>query len=380
MMKKLFLFSVAALAFCACSSDEVVSENSAANQQPKQISFTPLNKVNTRAAVHGTTFPDQDMYVAAYMAAPNASNYFEKTAFKKNYQGGTSSASVNIWGGDPARYWPLSPATINFLAVTGASVNANHFTFSATNYANSVAVAYTIGNGYSATTQSDIMYAVGQGTVTQSNNTLAFAGGGTGENIGMTFYHALALLNFQVKAYSTTEVNKIVVNSITVNGASYTGNLTVTNANYAATDGSAKTRPTITWAPSPAVAATVAGTSSCAFPYTVVNKDDYYPGNSVDPLTWWNIMIVPSDTKATVTNRGFRSFTINYTVKGNTGQADQTYNYTYYPSGNTSTDTNVDEGKIYTYKINFRLHEIRIEPSVTDWVATSPAINPIDVQ
>ena len=29
-MKKLFLFSVAALAFCACSSDEVVSENSAA--------------------------------------------------------------------------------------------------------------------------------------------------------------------------------------------------------------------------------------------------------------------------------------------------------------------------------------------------------------
>ena len=82
-MKKLFLFSVAALAFCACSSDETVSEKTAANQQPKQISFTPLNKVNTRAAVHGTTFPDQDMYVAAYMAAPNAGNYFEKTALRR---------------------------------------------------------------------------------------------------------------------------------------------------------------------------------------------------------------------------------------------------------------------------------------------------------
>ena len=379
-MKKLFLFSVAALAFCACSSDETVSEKTAANQQPKQISFTPLNKVNTRAAVHGTTFPDQDMYVAAYMAAPNAGNYFEKTAFKKNYQGGTATASDGIWGGAPARYWPLSPATLNFLAVTGGSIDAAHFTFGATNYASSAAVAYTTGNSYGPTTQSDIMYAVGQGTVTQSNNTLTFAGGGTGENIGMTFYHALALLNFQVKAYSATEVGKIVVNSITVNGASYTGNLTVTNANYAATDGSAKTQPTITWAPSPAVAATVAGTTSCVFPHTVASKDDYYPSNDADPLNWWNIMIVPSDTKTPITNRGFRSFTINYTVKGNSGQADQTYNYTYYPSGDANSDTNVDEGKIYTYKINFKLHEIRIEPSVTNWVAATPAIGDIDVQ
>jgi hypothetical protein len=170
-------------------------------------------------------------------------------------------------------------------------------------------------------------------------------------------------------------VNKIVVNSITVNGASYTGNLTVTNANYAATDNSAKPQPTITWLPSPATSAQVTGISN----YTLASNTTYYPDNASG--SYANIMIIPSDTEGTSpTGRGFRSFTINYTVKGNTGQADQTYNYTYYPSGNANSDTNVDEGKIYTYKINFKLHEIRIEPSVTDWVATSPGIDPINVQ
>ena len=65
-MKKLFLFSVAALAFCACSNDTVVSDSNSVIQ-PKEISFSPLTKPNTRAAVDGTTFPTTlDMMVTAY--------------------------------------------------------------------------------------------------------------------------------------------------------------------------------------------------------------------------------------------------------------------------------------------------------------------------
>lgn len=376
MKKYLFIFSVATLGFAACSNDDVVAENNALGQQPKEIAFMPLTTPQTRAAVHGTTFPDQDMYVAAYMAAPaaNVGNYFAKTTFKKNYQGGSSSASDNIWGGSPARYWPLSAATINFLAVTAGANPADEFTFDATNYANTATVAYTAANGYSNSSQVDVMYAVGQGVVSQSNNTLSFAGGGTGENVAMTFYHAMALLNFQVKANSTTEVNKIKINSITVNGASYTGSLLVTNANYAATTTAAKTQPKITWTPEAATSAVVTGISN----YTLASKDNYYPDNS---SAWANIMIIPSDTEGgSPTARGFRSFTINYTVLAGEGETDQTYDYTYYPSGNSSADFNVTEGKIYTYQINFKLHEIRIQPVVTDWTDATSYPSSFDVQ
>ena len=326
--------------------------------------------------------PDQTLYVAAYQAVATSpatvGNYFDKTSFIKNYQNGSSGASDNVWGGNPARYYPLSPATLNFLAVTGKEGSTdigNHVTFNTTNYAQDVTVAYTSANSYSKTSQVDIMYGVGQGVVSQSGNSLSFAGGGTtsAENIAMPFNHALALLNFQVKAASG-QAGLIQVNSITVHGASYTGTLEVVNANYAATDASAKTQPKIFWTPAAAEDNVVTGISD----YTLTTS--FYPDNSAS--NWANVMIIPSNTEDRTDNsiddpiqRGFNSFTINYTVKAQTGFAAQTYEYTYWPSGTVDTKTDVQEGKIYTYQITLTLHEIRIEPSVTDWTngAGSPA-------
>ena len=68
-MKKLLLFSVAALSFCACSNDTVVSDSNS-TVEPKEISFAPLAKPNTRAAdtqpyaIDGDAFPiELNMYV-----------------------------------------------------------------------------------------------------------------------------------------------------------------------------------------------------------------------------------------------------------------------------------------------------------------------------
>jgi len=378
MKKYFYLFATAAVALASCSSDDTIAENSSfGNQQQKEIAFSAFTSPQTRAAVHGTGMPDQTLYVAAYQAAATSpatvGNYFAKTSFKKNYQGGASGATDNVWGGDPARYYPLSPATLNFLAVTGkesATDIGSHVDFNATNYAQDVTVAYTSANSYSKTSQVDIMYGVGQGIVSQTGNNLGFAGAGTtsAENVAMTFNHALALLNFQVKA-ATGQAGLIQVNSITVNGASYNGTLAVKNANYAATDASAKTQPKIMWTPAAAEANAVTGISN----YTLTTE--FYPTNADnDAANWANLMIIPSDTYDATDNstddpiqRGFNSFTINYTVKAQTGFAAQTYEYTYWPSGTVDTPTNVQEGKIYTYKITLTLHEIRIEPVVTDW-------------
>lgn len=390
MKKKLFFFAAAAVALASCSNDEVVSQNTTlSDNQQKEIAFNPLTTPLTRAAVHGITMPDQSLYVAAYQAATatgTVGNYFDKTAFLKNYQRGGTGASDDVWGGSPARYYPLGAATLNFLAVTGkgatSEINSteSYVAFDNTNYASAVTVNYTNGTaGYTDASQVDIMYATGQATVTQLGNGLTFAGGGTTstENVAMQFNHAFALLNFQVKAAAGSE-GLIEVNSITVDNAAYTGSLAITNAYYNATDATAKTKPRIQWTPDAKVAnATVTGISN----YTVDNTTSvtpstlWYPNNA---SSWANIMIVPSDTKgASPTQRGFDSFTITYTIKATTGQAAQQYTYTYWPSGTVGTRTNVQEGKIYTYQITFNLHEIRIEPSVTNWDEQGPTGVPV---
>ena len=386
-MKKLFLLvPVAALVMTACTSESTESVGATA-QQPKEISFAPLAQNPTRAAVHGNVMPEQPIYVAAYQAATatgTVGNYFAETQFLKNYKGGSASASDGVWGGVTPRYYPLGAATINFLAVTGNNgtkdINTTdaNVTFDATNYASAVQVKYSTTESYSAADQVDIMYATGQGVVSQSGNGLTFAGGGTTstENVAMTFNHAFALLNFQVKAAAGSE-GLIEVNSIQVNNAAFTGTLDITNAYYAETDATAKNQPKIQWTPDTKTDAVVTGISD----YTVDNTTSvtpstlWYPNNA---SSWANIMIVPSDTKGvSPTQRGFDSFTITYTIKATTGQAAQQYTYTYWPSNTVGTRTNVQEGKMYTYQITFNLHEIRVEPSVTDWVENGPTAVPV---
>ena len=79
-MKKLLLFSVAALAFCACSNDEVVSENKP-TYEPKEISFAPLTKPNTRAAILDGTFPTTSAIQVAAYDAQNSKNFFVNKSF-----------------------------------------------------------------------------------------------------------------------------------------------------------------------------------------------------------------------------------------------------------------------------------------------------------
>ena len=388
MKKYLLLASVAALAFTSCSDQSTEFVGDKVAQQAREITIMPLATPQTRAAVHGVAMPDQNIYVAAYQAATasgTVGNYFGETTYTKEYKAGTAltgSDKDGVWGGTTPRYYPLSAATINFLAVTGTSgsldINSTdaNVAFDGTNYASAVTVKYGTTQSYSETSQVDIMYATGQGVVTQTGNGMSFVGNGatSAENIAMTFNHALALLNFQVKAASGTE-GLITINSITINNAAYTGQLVVTNDKYNATDATATNQPKITWTPDANIATGVAVTGISNHVLT----NSFYPTNADnDADNWANIMIIPSDTEgASPTQRGFDSFTVTYTVNALSGFSAQQYTYTYWPS-TPSTTTNVAEGKIYTYQLTFNLHEIRVEPSVTDWAngTSSPsAIN-----
>jgi hypothetical protein len=331
-MKKNLFFMAAALAFCfSCSNDATVEENNVA-KQPKEIAFSAFATPNTRAAIDGTAFPTTlEMMVTAYQVSATggaAGVYFDATPFKYQFKGGSLSGEGSYWGGDPAKYWPLTAAYINFLAIA----NANSDNATGVTWGTDKADVVTIVMADNSSAQRDLMYARGNGEVTQSTNTLAFP-----DKVDMVFKHAQAWIDFKVKANSTVET-AITVNSITLTGAKYNGTYTITHANYDKSD----------------------GTQSASGAWSALGgaQNIPVPGWSAPALTTSfatvgnGLMIVPDDAAT----GDFTSFTINYTYDG------KTYTYTYTPAS-----TQVEQAKHYIYEITFKLHEIFINPTVTDW-------------
>lgn len=354
MKKTLFLVPLAALALAACSNDEVTEQNTTQNQ-PKEIAFQAITQPGTRAAVDGTTFPTTlDMKVAAYQVEATGSSagvYFDATTFKYQYVGGSSSGSGSYWGAETnAKYWPLTPAYINFLAIANANAdNATGVTWG-TNKADQV----TIVMSENSSSQRDLMYAIGGAGVTQDGNTLTFP-----DKVDMEFKHAQAWIDFKVKAKTTVET-AITVNSITLNGASYAGTYTVTHTNY-----DAKTSQSVAGAWSALGAKGKNSSDENTSVASEVASDAtaiVVPGWSATALTanfatvGNGLMIVPDDAATD----DFTSFTINYTYDS------KTYEYTYTPAS-----TQVEQKKHYIYEITFQLHEIYINPTVEDWADQS---------
>lgn len=346
MKKYLFLVSVAALAMTACTNE---SDEYVGSPESREISFMPVNQMATRAAVQGTAFPNQSMEVVAYQTDPSATNYFTKTTFAQD-------GSTGIWKGSTAKYWPLSAAKLNFFAVSGAGVNAADITIDNALLKTDVAdVKYTKAGAtgtYTNATQSDIMYAFGRGYVEQSGNALHFNSGTTTDApVAMVFKHAMSLIKFQVKAANTASC-AIKINSIKLNGASYTGALKLT-ADDAITANTGTPEITVAWTPDAAENnVTVPNISN----YTLT--ETYAPADGGAEGTWASLIVVPNATK------GFVSFTVNYTFDGHT------YDYTYTPSPVVP----VAAGNVYTYQLNFQLHEITISPSVTAWATGASSV------
>jgi hypothetical protein len=330
MKKNLFLISVAALAFAACSNDTTVEQNTTVNQ-PKEIAFSPLVQPNTRAAVDGTTFTPTTMQVAAWDVT-NSRDFFTATTFTKD---------ATTWKG--GKYWPFSAAYINFLAYTGLDLNVvgNSQSWDILDDETSQAASgVTLVMANNSSTQNDLMYAIGHGEVTFNSSTNAL---GFPANVPMTFMHAQAWVKFTVKAGDETSASAITVNSITLNSVSCAGTYTVTHTNYNATSGQS-----------------VAGVWS---EYAI--GEGNYPAVAASGYSALTTSVQDYASLMVVPNKGMASFTINYTLDGNT------YNYTYTPASTT-----LAQAYKYTYNITLTVHEIEIAPSVTNWTEGGPtAVN-----
>ena len=366
MKKNLFILAVAAVALASCSSDDTIAENSnVGKNQQKEIAFMPVTQKATRAAVDGTVFPTTlSMKVAAYDVT-NTRDFFAATTF-------SHSGSGTIWTG--GKYWPLSVTDINFLAIANANAdNETGVTWGApTTSASPYASKAVVVMSDNSSAQRDLMYAKGFGQVTQSGtNGLTFP-----TNVPMVFEHAQAWISFTATADATSG-GKVTLNYITLNGASYSGTYTITHANYNASSGQTVSG---VW-----TALGNKGTDNGDQPTNVIANvttpytqtvtwtgwDDDSDAGTANVKTIPNgsvltigdgLMIVPDDAAT----GDFISFTVNYTLDGNT------YNYTYTPAS-----TNVEQKKHYIYDITFKLHEIQISATVTDWVDQTAVDVPI---
>lgn len=324
-MKKFFvLLSVAAVAMTACTNE---SNDYVGSSEAREITFSPITQNMTRGTSDGTDFPDYTIKVAAYDIT-HSRVFFTETEFTK----GTTYWSAS-------KYWPLSATAISFLGYT-------EFTGTSATFTNTQTLALTMTDN--STAQKDLMYACGYGAVTENGNDLTFP-----SQVDMLFKHAQAWIAFTVNADATTD-GKITLKSITLNGAKYAGTYTVTHANWNSTT-AADHSVSGAWSPSGSGSNIAVpgwtGTAAAA----AVSQTATAVGNG--------LLVVPDDTPSTP---DFTSFTITYELDG------KEYTYTYTPA---TASLDLEQGKKYTYNITFRLHEILINPSVTDWIASSTAVS-----
>lgn len=319
-MKKILLIAASAMmVFASCTK---VNVNYPDNGQPQEIAMFAVNKKATKAPVDGTAFPtNYNMMVAAYLAAGDATKgvYFTDKIFSKN---------GDTWTG--GQYWPVSAATLNFIAI--APQTDDQVTTTISN--NGVATVTIASN---ETNQNDVMYAVGQSAKTAGQQP---------ENVEMVFQHALSWVNFTFNTTNTADVT-IKINSVTINGAAYNGTLKVTSTEYTTTEDQ---EATTEWDwENPENPEKLNGILVPGGPDDGLELDGDYQ-------SFGDGLLVVPNVKAT-------NFVINYTItQGEQGeQVEHTFNYTY------ELKSAWDAAKKYTYAVNITLSKIEIDPSVDEW-------------
>lgn len=377
-MKKVLCFAAAALTlFAACQKTTVVYDNS----EPQEIAVFAVNKTATKAPVSNNVYPTgYEMKVAAYLASGGldantaSGDYFDGTLFKYD---------DSKWTG--GKYWPMSTASINFLAVstppseeppyTGSVSSVTFGTGDETKHSfvkqasvvfennqTTPAVAEVKDEIDNITTEAkaanynqfDLMYAAGNQSHTE---------GQTYSDVSMAFKHALSWIKFTVATnLKNTDANdntfSMTVNSIRLSGASYGGTLTVSTSETL-TENLATSNYTAEWSEQSE------GVEDVYVPGEPANDGTVSVATAVSDLSahdatakpFGNGLLVVPNTYATGSTP---SVTINYTMNQGNGS------YTFERTVNLPAVT-WECNKIYTYALNINLTEISINPTVSTW-------------
>lgn len=111
-MKKVLIAMCAMAAVMACTKTEATFE------QPGEISFSPVSRYNTKAAVTGTNFTaSQNFYVFANTT--DNEKYFSNILFEAD--GTNKDGEYQVYKGNPSQFWP----NVKSLKFAGYTVSGN---------------------------------------------------------------------------------------------------------------------------------------------------------------------------------------------------------------------------------------------------------------
>lgn len=351
--------AVAVVAFASCQKETTVKTELA------PINEIALRSVNgmTKSAINGTTFPNgYDMLVSAYLnldadhkGNDSAGNYFEGIHFAKG-------ASDKVWRAATPKYWPLT-GKLDFLAIACAGLNAE---------ANGVNLASACTWGDSNNAARKVVVAVPDNSAKFDDilfgaaNAQVYVAAGN----SIEFKHAEAAVVFTAKTnveYDASSNVGITIDSISVNGAKYSGTLTVSNPAAGASTGSISAIWSDLASQNNYVKARVWDSTSVnrgvnAAEPVLTGLDLKYSKSKADSLSTFPFgeayVILPEQAAV--------PFTVTYTIhNGKNARGEDLDNQIQYKY--TGVSGNWEQGKKYVYDIDITMNEITIAPKVVDW-------------
>lgn len=338
-MKKIFFSLVALAALAACSKSEVEYTDN------MELSFAPVSRLSTKAAVDGTDYPDAlNMFVFANAgeatdALPEGYDepYFANAEFTHNPQRDPAlTLSTDVFAGVIPYYWP----NVKKLIFSGYSKSGNvesmnpkpTYVWDATAGTWEINMSgYAPGNGTNVSGDNDLMWFP---TTTTSYGKPTTAGW----SVPATMQHACAWVTIKIKGDATTGKTGTTwkIKNLSFTDLSQSGNVTL---------GAEAEWTSIAAGKEFDVFGPVAGKSLTT---------DYVDYTQID---YTDLVIVPQDTKTLYVTYEYVSQTGLDPIT-ETKPLDLTY----------TDDTGWEAGKHYTYNITLGTSEILILPVLTDWV------------
>lgn len=350
MKKMLFCAAAAIAALASCSKTQVVY-----NDAPEEIAFKQITGAMTKAT---TSFSlDQhhtSMGVFANVKGTNA-EYFGNTSFSK-----TTATGESYWVANPTKYWPFqtelqfivyapylsSNVSVSYSQTNTTTDESGNTTTSTTNIPTLEIKDFTISDYTENRTYIAPAAATESTTATLERLNVddlmygdqLYVAGNQSNAVAVNLKHALARVEVNVQA---SVANAITIESIVLEDVIKTASLSVPYSDDPDTEATDLMGSPAWDEPSNSVNNTIdliIGTANAAI--STANSSTQY-GNP--------FLVIPGDQT---------KFTITYTLNEKESTAEVTLD----------EGTIWEAGKKYIYDFTFTLNEIKLSPTVTDWV------------
>lgn len=336
-MKKVLIAMCAMAAVLACTKTEATFE------QPGEISFSPVSRYNTKAAVAGTNFTaGQNFYVFANTVETTSAKYFENALFVQADDQTSAPSGLTVYVGNPSQFWP----NVTPLKFAGYTASGNVGTVKATmdTWGTMTITGYTQPHDFSTAQANDLMWFF------DDNNT-----NGYDKEDGIitpTMKHACSWIEFKVKVDDELVEDR---DASTEGVQPYWSNITVTNIKFE----TLKTTGTV-------ALADAASWTSVNGNQTSVNIYNDENGKTVngtavefDSSVANNVVVIPQ-TPTTL------SMTYSYTTPAS-GTVTETVKGISLDYDGVDGNTAWVAGTHYTYELTIGANEIKIAPKSEGW-------------